>query len=77
MQKALGRFNLVAADYGKELSSLSLKRNGIFERVYNSGDEKTAGILIREITGCDTAFAFGYKEFYERWKQLIVGGDTR
>lgn len=77
VQKALGRFNLVAADFGKELSSLSLKRNGIFERVYNSDDEKTAGILIREITGCDTAFAFGYKEFYERWKQLIVGGDTR
>lgn len=74
IQKAMQRFNLIAVEYGKELSILNLRRNGIFSQVYTSGDEKTANTLIQELTGCDTAFAFGYKEFYERWKRLITGG---
>ena len=74
IQKAIQRFNSVAVEYGKELSILNLRRNGIFSRVYAAGDEKTANTLIQELTGCDTAFAFGYKEFYERWKRLITGG---
>jgi hypothetical protein len=73
--QAIQRFNAVAVDYGKELSILNLKRNGIFSRVHNADDDdKTANALIQELTGCDTAFAFGYKEFYERWKHLITGG---
>ena len=75
IQKAIQRFNSVAVEHGKELSILNLRRNGIFSQVYAAGDEKTANTLIQELTGCDTAFAFGYKEFYERWKCLITGGD--
>lgn len=74
IQKAIQRFNSVAVEHGKELSILNLRRNGIFSQVYAAGDEKTANTLIQELTGCDTAFAFGYKEFYERWKRLITGG---
>lgn len=74
IQKAVQRFNSVAVEHGKELSILNLRRNGIFSQVYAAGDEKTANTLIRELTGCDTAFAFGYKEFYERWKHLMIGG---
>ena len=74
IQKAIQRFNSVAVEHGKELSILNLRRNGIFGQVYAAGDEKTANTLIQELTGCDTAFAFGYKEFYERWKRLITGG---
>ena len=74
IQKAIQRFNSIAAEHGKELSILNLRRNGIFSKVYAAGDEKTANTLIQELTGCDTAFAFGYKEFYERWKRLIIGG---
>lgn len=75
IQKAIQRFNSVAVEHGKELSILNLRRNGIFSQVYAAGDEKTANTLIQELTGCDTAFAFGYKEFYERWKRLFTGGD--
>lgn len=75
IQKAIQRFNSVAAKHGKELSILNLRRNGIFSQVYAAGDEKTANTLIQELTGCDTAFAFGYKEFYEKWKELIIGGE--
>lgn len=75
IQKAIQRFNSIAVEHGKELSILNLRRNGIFSQVYASGDDKTANTLIQELTGCDTAFAFGYKEFYERWKRLITGGD--
>ena len=75
MQKAIQRFNSIAVEHGKELSILNLRRNGLFSQVYASGDDKTANTLIQELTGCDTAFAFGYKEFYERWKRLITGGD--
>lgn len=75
IQKAIQRFNSVAVEHGKELSILNLRRNGIFSQVYAAGDEKTANTLIQELTGCDTAFAFGYKEFYERWKRLITGGE--
>lgn len=75
IQKAIQRFNSVAVEHGKELSILNLRRNGIFGQVYAAGDEKTANTLIQELTGCDTAFAFGYKEFYERWKHLMIGGD--
>ena len=74
IQKAMQRFNSVAVEHGKELSILNLRRNGIFSMVYASRDAKTANTLIQELTGCDTAFAFGYKEFYERWKCLITGG---
>lgn len=74
IQKAIQRFNSVAVEHGKELSILNLRRNGLFSQVYAAGDEKTANTLIQELTGCDTAFAFGYKEFYERWKRLITGG---
>lgn len=74
--KALERFNVVAEDYGRELSYFNLKRNGIFSRIYAAGDDKTANRLVRELTGCDTAFACGHKELYERWKQFIVGGDA-
>lgn len=75
IQKAIQRFNTVAVEYGKELSIFNLRRNGIFSQVYVAGDEKTANTRIQELTGCDTAFAFGYKEFYERWKRFITGGD--
>ena len=75
IQKAIQRFNSIAVEHGKELSILNLRRNGIFSQVYSAGDEKTANTLIQELIGCDTAFAFGYKEFYERWKRLITGGD--
>lgn len=74
IQKAIQRFNSIAVEHGKELSILNLRRNGIFSKVYTSEDNKTANTLIQELTGCDTAFAFGYKEFYERWKRLITGG---
>ena len=77
VQKAIQRFNSIAVEYGKELSILNLRRNGIFSQVYAAGDEKTTNTLIQELTGCDTAFAFGYKEFYERWKRLITGGGER
>lgn len=74
---AVQRFNSIAVDYGKELSILNLKRNGIFSKVYDiAEDDKTAYVLIQELTGCDAAFAFGYKKFYERWKRLITGGDA-
>lgn len=73
IQNAIQRFNYIAADYGKEISALNLRRNGVFYNVYSSTDEKTANALIQELTGCDTAFAFGYKEFYGRWKKLIIG----
>lgn len=75
IQKAIQRFNSVAVKHGKELSVLNLRRNGIFSQVYAAGNEKTANTLIQELTGCDTAFAVGYKEFYEKWKQFIIGGD--
>lgn len=75
IHQTIQRFNAIAVDYGKEISFLNLKRNGIFSRVYDAADDdKTANALIQELTGCDTAFAFGYKEFYERWKHLIAGG---
>lgn len=74
--QVIQRFNFVAVHYGKELSILNLKRNGIFSKVYEiAEDDKTTNVLIQELIGCDTAFAFGYKEFYERWKCLITGGD--
>ena len=78
--KALLRFNEIAANYGKELSIVALKRNGIFSQVYvkervNSEIAKSVNTLMQEETGCDTAFAVGYKNFYERWKQIIIGGD--
>lgn len=73
IQKTLQRFNVIAAKYGKELSILNLRRNGIFSQVYTSAGSKTINALIQELTGCDTAFAFGYKEFYEKWKELICG----
>lgn len=76
IQKAIERFNLVAVEYGKELSILNLKRNGIFSQVYASENKKTANILIQKLIGCDTAFSFGYKEFYERWRHLITGGGS-
>lgn len=79
VQKAIQRFNSVAVQHGKkELSILSLRRNGIFRQVYDSDDgeeNKTVGVLIQQLIGCDTAFAFGYKEFYGRWKQFIMEGD--
>lgn len=74
VQKTIQRFNLVAAEYGKELSILNLRRNGIFSKVFSAGDGKTINTLIQELTGCDTAFASGYKEFYEKWKMLIKEG---
>lgn len=77
IQKAIQRFNSIAVEHGKELSILNLRRNGIFSQVYASGDDRTANTLIQELTGCDTAFAFGYKEFYERWKRVIAGGDKK
>lgn len=73
IQNAIQRFNYVATGYGKEISALNLRRNGVFNKVYSSKDEKTANVLIQELTGCDTSFAFGYKEFYGRWKKLIMG----
>lgn len=73
VQCAVRRFNLVAADYGHEISILNLRKNGIFRQVYDSSDGKTVNTLIQEITGCDTAFAVGYKEFYERWKHYMIG----
>lgn len=75
IQKAIQRFNVVAAEYGKELSILSMRRNGVFSQVYASGDKKTVNTLIKELLGCDNAFAFGYKEFYERWKYLMIGDE--
>ncbi len=76
VQKALSRFNAVAVDYGKELSILNLRRNGIFSAVHQAEDDRTVNTLIQELINCDTAFAFGYKEFYERWKSLFIGGDA-
>lgn len=75
IQKSLQRFNTIAVEYGKELSVLNLRRNGIFSQVYTSQSTKTPSVLIQELTGCDTAFAFGYKEFYEKWRQFVIGGD--
>lgn len=73
LQKALERFNAVAVDYGKELSLVSLRRNGIFSKVYFESDHsKTPSSRFQELIGCDSAFAFGYKEFYERWKLIIA-----
>ena len=74
MRKALVRFNAVAVSYGKELSTLCLRRNGIFYSVYQAGDKKSAGVRIQKLLGCDTAFSFGYKEFYEKWELLLVKG---
>lgn len=76
--KTLSRFNAVAIDHGKELSILSLRRNGVFSQVYDSmSEDKSVGVLIKEICQCDTAFSYGYKEFYEKWKFVIVGGDDK
>ena len=75
MQCAIRRFNTIAADYDHEISVLNLRKNGVFIRVYDSSDDKTVNTLIQEITGCDTAFAVGYKEFYERWKRYAIGDD--
>ncbi len=72
IQNAIQRFNWVAAGYGKEISALNLRRNGVFNKAYSSKDEKTANALIQGLLGCDTAFAFGYNEFYKRWKTLIL-----
>lgn len=76
IHQALQRFNSIAVKYGKELSVLNLKRNGIFSQVYAAGDEKAAGALIQELTGCDTAFACGYKELYENWKRFFVESEV-
>lgn len=76
IHQAIQRFNSVTAEHDQKLSILNLRRNGIFSQVYAAGDEKAAGALIQKLTGCDTAFACGYKEFYERWKQLMVGGEV-
>lgn len=75
VQCAIRRFNTIAADYDHEISVLNLRKNGVFRRVYDSSDDKTVNTLIQEITGCDTAFAVGYKEFYERWKRYAIGDD--
>lgn len=75
VHKVLRRFNNVSVEHGKELSILNLRRNGVFDQVNKSTNDKSANARIQELLGCDTAFAFGYKEFYERWKQLIAGGD--
>lgn len=76
LQKTLERFNTVAVEHGKELSLVSLRRNGVFSQAYASAsDDKTSNSIIQEILGCDTAFAYGYKELYERWKLAIAGGD--
>ena len=76
VHKVFRRFNTVSVDYGKELSILNLRRNGVFDQVNKSPNDKSANARIQELLGCDTAFAFGYKEFYERWKQFIAGGDV-
>lgn len=68
---ALQRFNGISKSYNKALSILALRRNGIFSRIINSKDEKCVNALIREEIQCDTAFACGYKELYERWKQWM------
>ena len=73
--KVILRFNAVSAKYGKEFSILNLRRNGIFSKIYTSRRDDTANTLIQELIGCDTSFAFGYKEIYEEWKRLLIGGD--
>lgn len=75
IQCAIRRFNTVASDYGYELSILNMRKNGVFWRVYESAETKTVNSLIQELIGCDTAFAFGYKELYERWKSSKIGDD--
>ncbi len=74
IQCAIRRFNTVSTKYGKELSLLNLRRNGIFSEVYTSTEHKTVDSIIRDLIDCNVAFSLGYKEFYERWKRLIIGG---
>ena len=78
VQCAFRRFNLVASQFGRELSVLNIRKNGVFWRVYTRDDNtKSINNIIIELTGCDTAFAFGYKKIYERWKCVKMGDDNK
>lgn len=68
----LRRFNVVGADYDMELSVLCLRRCGLFRRIYDEKSEKSINTLIQREIQCDTAFAVGYKELYEKWKAIKV-----
>ena len=72
---AIWRFNDIADSYGRELSIPHIRRNGVFCKVFESTDERSVNTLVQEVTGCDTAFAYGYKEFYTRWKRWTIGDD--
>lgn len=72
----LRRFNVVGVNYDMELSVLCLRRCGLFRRIYDEKSEKSINTLIQREIQCDTAFAVGYKELYEKWKAIKVQPHT-
>jgi site-specific recombinase XerD len=71
IRHVIKRFN-ESGDYGKKLSLLELRKNGIFQMLseHSNGDNYKKDI--KEILDCDNSFAFGYREFYLRWKSKYL-----
>ena len=70
------RFNEVGCEFGKIINVTSLKKNGVFYKVMIEDDKKSVSQRIQTLLGCDKAFAFGYKEIYQRWVEKYYGSDA-
>lgn len=70
LRSVIKRFNKTAMQYGKLLSFISLRHNGLFVKLTGDSDEDIVK-QIREELQCDRSFAFGIKNLYRKWLRYV------
>lgn len=70
----LTRFNELAILTGKTLQIQELKRNGIFQYMYEINDDKKAYDALMS-NGIESKLALGYMSLYKVWKKRYKGGE--
>lgn len=74
ISKAIMRFNRESRRYGKELSLVCLKKNGLFKAIHDNRDGRSLNAMIIQYFGCDRPSAVSYKELYLKWEEYMFGG---
>lgn len=68
----LKRFNNVAKLYGHAIGLSQIKKNGLFCKLLDCGEDKNVTSHIKELMHCDRAMAYEYAHFYNKWKEKMI-----
>jgi len=68
------RFNEEGVQYGKKISLNAVKKNGLFDRVWECKLSGSPMKTIQSLTGCDKQTAFGYSHQYNAFVHSMKGG---